>query len=237
MACHFGRHMYVSHSLSALKADNLSIGSSEFHADEIGAQTELNRKYDRMDAPGSCWYGFSTALKTKGFLEYIEAEVNPRPAVVPQMSWYHSDDCIYVKNIRIEGNKLVWDAPQENLRYAVYQIPTIAVGKLGAAASSQYLLGTSYKTEFSLDSKFVSDLAIPYTYAVAVLDRFGNEFPARTMENTQWGQSLAAELVYPTNGGTTLMPCNVTWRSVRFKKAHQASDKRRLGILVPYESG
>ena len=65
-----------------------------------------------------------------------------------------------------------------------------------------------------MDSKFVSDLAIPYTYAVAVLDRFGNEFPARTVDNTQWGKSLAAELVYPTNGGTTLMPCNVTWRSV-----------------------
>ncbi len=211
MACHFGRHMYVSHTLSGLKADNLSIGSSEYHADEIGAQTELNRKYDRMNAPGSCWYGFSTGIKTKDFIDYIATEVNPRPAVVPQMTWYHSDDCIYVNNIRIEGNKLVWDAPQENLRYAVYQIPTAEVGKHGAAASSQYLLGTSYKNEFSLDDKFVSDADIPYTYAVAVLDRFGNEYPARTMDNTQWGKSPAAQLVYPANGGATLMPCNVTW--------------------------
>lgn len=215
MACHFGRHMYVSHSLSALKADNLSIGSSEFHADEIGAQTELNRKYDRMNAPGSCWYGLSTGIKTKDFIDYIATEVNPRPAVVPQMTWYHSDECIYVNNIRVEGNKLVWNDPQENLRYAVYQIPTTEIGKLGAAASSQYLLGTSYKNEFSLDDKFVSDAAIPYTYAVAVLDRFGNEYPARTMDNTQWGKSPAAELLYPANAGTTLMPCNVTWHPAK----------------------
>ena len=215
MACHFGRHMYVSHSLSALKADNLSIGSSEFHADEIGAQTELNRKYDRMNAPGSCWYGLSTGIKTKDFIDYIATEVNPRPAVVPQMTWYHSDECIYVNNIRVEGNKLVWNDPQENLRYAVYQIPTTEIGKLGAAASSQYLLGTSYKNEFNLDDKFVSDAAIPYTYAVAVLDRFGNEYPARTMDNTQWGKSPAAELLYPANAGTTLMPCNVTWHPAK----------------------
>lgn len=211
MACHFGRHMYVSHSLSALKADNLSIGSSEFHADEIGAQTELNRKYDRMNAPGSCWYGFSTGIKTNNFIDYIATEVNPRPAVVPQMTWYHSDDCIYVSNIRTEGNKLVWDAPADNLRYAVYRFTASEEGRLGVIAQSINLIGTTYTNSIDI-AQFANEMTqFPMNYAVAVLDRFGNEYPARTMDNTQWGKSPAAQLVYPANGGATLMPCNVTW--------------------------
>jgi hypothetical protein len=144
MANHFGRHMYVSHSLSAMVSDNVTLGSGQFHPDEIAAQTELNRLYDRMDAPGSCWYGFSTGMTTRNFFDYIAANVNMRPAVVPQMSWYTTSECVYVNAIRLEGNILKWDAPAENLRYAIYQIPTAMVGQHGAAYSSQHLLGTSY---------------------------------------------------------------------------------------------
>ncbi len=209
MACHFGRHMYVSHSLSALKADNASIGSSEFHADEIGAQTELNRKYDRMDAPGSCWYGLSTGINTPNFINYIATEVNPLPAVIPQMSWYHSDDCLYVSNIRKEGNYIKWDAPANNLRYVVYYVPLSKIGQLGTVGKSTYLQGVSYTNTFEVSSEWTDGI-----YAVAVLDRFGNEYPARTMDNTQWEKSPKAELVYPANNTATLMPCNVTWRPV-----------------------
>ena len=209
MACHFNRHMYVSHSLSDLKADHISISSTQFHADEIGAQTELNRKYDRMDAPGSCWYGLSTGITTLNFIDYIASEVNPRPAVVPQMTWYHSDECIYVKNIRVEGNQLKWDAPKANLRYAVYYMPLSTVGQLGTVGLSTYLRGTTYTNSFQLSGDYADGV-----YAVAVLDRFGNEYPARTINNTQWGKSPAAQLVYPTKNSETLIPCNVTWTAV-----------------------
>lgn len=214
MACHFGRHMYVSHSLSAMVSDNVSLGSGQFHADEIGAQTELNRVYDRMDAPGSCWYGFSTGMTTRNFFDYIASNVNMRPAVVPQMSWYSTNECVYVNNIRLDGNILKWDAPKSNLRYAIYQIPTAMVGQPGAAYYSQYLLGTSYTTEFNVNNKFALDATIPTTYAVAVLDRFGNEYPARTMDNTTWGKSPKAEILFPANNATAIIPCNVSWKAV-----------------------
>ena len=96
MASHFGRHMYVSHSLSALRADGTTLSSGQFYPSEIGAQTQLNREYDRMGAPGSCWYGLSTGINTKGYMQYIKDNVYVLPAVVPQMSWYHTDDCLYV---------------------------------------------------------------------------------------------------------------------------------------------
>lgn len=208
MASHFDRHMYVSHSLSALKPDGVSLSSGQFYKDEIGAQTELNRLYDRMGAPGSCWYGLSTGIDTKGFIQYIKSVVNPRPAVVPQMTWYRTDDCLYVNNIRISGTELIWEAPKPNLRYVVYAFPKDKVGVESIAASGEYLLGTTYKNAFSL-----KDLKIPsgYVLAVAVLDRFGNEYPVRTRDNVTMGKSEVATLDYPANDANVLVPCYLSW--------------------------
>ena len=213
MACHFNRHMYVSHTLQNLVSDN-QVTSGKHNKYEIGAQIELNRLYDRQDAPGSVWYSFSTGISTKDYFNYIESDVNTNAAVIPQMSWYSTDECIYVSNITKSGNKLTWDAPKSNLRYVVYQIPTSELGKPGVAHSSKYLLGTTYTNEFNVNNKFALDASIPSVYAVAVLDRFGNEYPARTMDNTTWGKSPVAEITYPLNNTPALMPCNVTWNAV-----------------------
>ena len=212
MACHFNRHMYVSHSLSEMVSDNVSTSGGQFHADEIAAQIQLNRMYDRMDAPGSCWYGFSTGMTTRNFFNYIAENVNNRPAVVPQMTWLATNECIYVSNIREEGNQLKWDAPRGNLRYVVYQIPTEELGLHGAVGTSRNLLGTTYTTSFELPSE---EPAVPFTYAVAVLDRFGNEYPARTADNTTWGKSPKAEILYPADKADAIMPCNVSWKTVK----------------------
>ena len=212
MACHFNRHMYVSHSLSEMVSDNVSTSGGQFHADEIAAQIQLNRMYDRMDAPGSCWYGFSTGMTTRNFFNYIAENVNNRPAVVPQMTWLTTNECIYVSNIREEGSQLKWDAPRGNLRYVVYQIPTEELGLHGAVGTSRNLLGTTYTTSFELPSE---EPAVPFTYAVAVLDRFGNEYPARTADNTTWGKSPKAEILYPADKADAIMPCNVSWKTVK----------------------
>lgn len=211
MACHFGRHMYVSHSLSALKPNGTNLSANEFYADEIGAQTELNRLYDRMGAPGSCWYGLSHGLDTKGFIQYIKNKVYTRPAVVPQMSWYATDKCLYVSNIRKNGQKLSWDAPAENLRYVVYCIPTNPETTVGLTGTSEYLLGTAYTNSFQ-----VPTVSTPsgYTYAVAVLDRYGNEYPARRYSNKQWGTTPQAQLIAPIENAYTLLPSNATWHAV-----------------------
>lgn len=211
MACHFGRHMYVSHSLSALKPNGTNLSANEFYADEIGAQTELNRLYDRMGAPGSCWYGLSHGLDTKGFIQYIKNKVYTRPAVVPQMSWYATDKCLYVSNIRKNGQKLSWDAPAENLRYVVYCIPTNPETTVGLTGTSEYLLGTAYTNSFQVPTV---STPLGYTYAVAVLDRYGNEYPARRYSNKQWGTTPQAQLIAPIENAYTLLPSNATWHAV-----------------------
>lgn len=210
MACHFNRHMYVSHTLQNMVSDN-QIASGKHGKQEIGDQIALNRLYDRMDAPGSCWYSFSTGMTTKDFFKYIGEDVNSRPAVVPQMTWLATNECIYVSNIREESNLLKWDAPRDNLRYVVYQIKKEELGQHGAVGTSRNLLGTTYTTSFKLPTE---EPSVPLTYAVAVLDRFGNEYPARTMENTEWGKSPVAKITYPINNSNAIIPCNVSWNRV-----------------------
>ena len=214
MACHFGRHMYVSQSLSELVKDDATVtqNSSKFHASEIVNQIKLNRVYDRMDAPGYCWYGLGTGLKTPNFIQNIRNNATSLPAIVPQMLWYHTDECHYVSNIKHVGTRLTWDAYKglsHNPRYVVYAMPIDEVGKHGTIGTSNYLLGTTYSSVFD-----VSGIPAEYTFAVAVLDRYGNEFPARTIDNLDWGKSNSAELVYPADSAETLMPCNFTWRAV-----------------------
>ena len=214
MACHFGRHMYVSQSLSELVKDDATVtqNSSKFHASEIVNQIKLNRVYDRMDAPGYCWYGLGTGLKTPNFIQNIRNNATSLPAIVPQMLWYHTDECHYVSNIKHVGTRLTWDAYKglsHNPRYVVYAMPIDEVGKHGTIGTSKYLLGTTYSSFFD-----VSGIPAEYTFAVAVLDRYGNEFPARTIDNLDWGKSNSAELVYPADSAETLMPCNFTWRAV-----------------------
>lgn len=207
MAAHFSRHMYASPTLSSLVPDATTCNSTQYHADEIGNQVGLTRDYDMVGAPGTCLYSLSTGLNTYGFIRYLRNTVNPHPALVPMMSWYRTDDCVYVNTINKSGNMLTWQAPAPNLRYAVYCIPQDSVGAEGIVGSSHYLLGTTYEPQFTVPAGQTG------LYAVAVLDRYGNEYPARTMGNTSWGSSTAATLTYPLNGGQTLMPCSFQWTS------------------------
>ena len=213
MAGHFGRHMYVSQSLSDMVKDNVTTTSTTFHASEIVDQINLNRHYDRFGAPGFCWYGLNKMRSVKTFIGHVRDNATYLPALVPQMTWYRTDDCLYVSNIKENGGMLTWDAPANNLRYAVYAIPTNQIGQIGAAGTSQYLLGTTYGTFFELGDKTIVE-GTPITFAVAVLDRFGNEFPARTIDNTVWGKSTATTLLYPANNDTgVLLPCYASWNA------------------------
>lgn len=205
MACHFGRHVYPSPSLSTMKAENASLGTNECHRDGIAAELQLNREYDRMGASGCNIYSISTGMKQKGFFTYIRNHANQHPAVVPQMTWYRTDACKKVSSVTRSGNLLRWTAPESNLRYAVYAVPTDSIGQPGIFGSSRYLIGTTYSTSMILPAD------VQGTLAVAVLDRFGNEFPVRTLGNTAWGTSVAAQLTYPTDSDAVLLPCTFSW--------------------------
>jgi hypothetical protein len=155
----------------------------------------------------------NTGLNTKNFIQNIKNNATPLPAVVPQMTWYRTDDCLYVSNIRVEGDSLVWDAPASNLRYAVYRFSASDEGRPGVIGKAINLLGTSYTNKMDI-SRFANEQTLTaMNYAVAVLDRMGNEYPARTMDNTNWGKSAAARLEYPANNTEALLPCYCKWNA------------------------
>lgn len=206
MASTFGRHVYISQSLG-------SKGSSATIEEEMGKQMVLDRVYDRMDAPGSCWYSLTTVLHNRNYFGYFRDNITKHPAVVPQMYWLKQNTTLFVSNIRYQtiGPKLmlVWDAPADNLRYVVYRIPLDSVGASGIFARGDYVRSIVYdnKCEISANEGSVR-------FAVSVLDRFGNEYPARWYGNNTLGQATPATLVFPADGTTPLLPTWFTWNRV-----------------------
>jgi len=207
IASHFNRHVYISPTLSNLVGDNTAVTGTKHHADETVAEIECNRQYDRQDAPGVVLYSMYSGITLRTFYPYLRANANPHPALVPAMSWYVQGGDLHVSNITRSGNLLSWTAPQPNLRYAVYAIPTAQVGQPAQQASSANLLGCTYDPHFELP------VGVTGTIAVSVLDRYGNEYPARTIDNTVWGSAPAATLTYPANNASLLLPSYFSWQT------------------------
>lgn len=208
IASHFNRHVYISQSIDGVVGDNSSISGSQFHADEIANQMQLDRDFDHMGAPGSCWYSLNDGMAARNYFRDIRRLANPYPAVVPMMVWYRTDKQLFVESIVDKDGKLSWTVPEENLRYAVYSVPADSVGYPGIVGSSRYLLGTTYTNSWPYKPSSTN------TYAVAVLDRYGNEFPARTKGNKTFGESVAVQTMYPANGASVLLPCWFSWQPV-----------------------
>ena len=207
MGSHFGRHMYPSEDLSGGK------GKSSSMSEEIGKQMILDREHDRLGAPGSCWYSLKSGMQTNGFFRYIRNNVNQHPAVVPQMWWLKQQTPLFVSGMQFVAlgsgkMALTWTAPAPNLRYAIYRIPTDTVGKPAVFYGSEFLQAVTFNTSYEVD------LTTGGTYAVSVLDRYGNEYPARIYGNTSLGNATAATLSFPAEGGTPLLPTWFSWNRV-----------------------
>jgi len=207
MASHFGRHMYPSEDLSGGKGKSASL------AEEIGKQMILDREHDRLGAPGSCWYSLTSVMKSSTFFRYIRDNVNPYPAVVPQMWWMKQATPLFVSNIRYQtiGPRLVltWDEPQANLRYVVYKVPLDSVNESGIFARGEYVRTVTYTNQC-----VISNNEGNIRFAVSVLDRYGNEYPARWYGNQPIGNATATTLVYPADGASPLLPTWFSWNRV-----------------------
>ena len=103
---------------------------------------------------------------------------------------------------------LTWTAPAPNLRYAIYRIPTDTIGKPAVFYGSEFLQAVTFNTSFEVDPTTGG------TYAVSVLDRYGNEYPARIYGNTSLGNATAATLSFPADGGAPLLPTWFSWNRV-----------------------
>ncbi len=201
--------------LQAVNRKSISISmrapaETNFAPSEIGLQVGFNRTSDINDAPGSVFYATDQTVNTSGFLTYLNQNVFTQPALCPAIGWKAADNQTLAENISLSGQILTWTYSGTNMQYAVYAIPNANRNDAAVFSSSKYLLGLSYNNQYELPASVSSTT---HKIAVSIVDRFGNEFSPRIL-NESLATSAAAELVYPADNTTTLLPCVFKWNSI-----------------------
>jgi Uncharacterized protein conserved in bacteria len=237
VALHFGKHFYSSHSISALTAtastksvqingvslptvgfssmeqailQENTMPQTRFVSSEVGSQIDANRNADKNDAPGSIFYSATKLYSTTGFIDYLKRNKFTNKALAPAIHWKSTSNPGVVSNISLNGNILSWNPADGDIRYSVYAIPNSEVNNPNAFNSSEYLLGASYSASYTLNS---SEDFSDKTFAVAILDRYGNEYAPVVMGQSS-GIASAPTLLYPDNQANVLAPFTFTWEAI-----------------------
>ncbi|NDP21959.1 MAG: family 10 glycosylhydrolase [Paludibacter sp.] len=182
--------------------------ATNFDDSEVGLEIDWNRNSTKNAAPGSVFYSIKN-LWTKGnFTKYLREQKFTSPALTPAIYWKNHLTLPEPTNISITGNTLNWDYLQQNVRFTIYAVPNLQVGTLGAFTNVTNLLGITYTNQFDL-TKYTA-LIPTHKFAVAALDRYGNEFiPSYVTTSTEIqteiyrisiiNNALQLDLEYSTN--------------------------------------
>lgn len=246
VANHFGRHMYVSHSLSAMKSAPTNapamssvekvVAATNFYPQEIVEQVLINRSSTKEMAPGSVFFATDKIRQTKGFVEALTSGVYTHEAIVPVITWQAAEEQGLVTDLQLSEQTLSWKYSKTGLRYGIYAIPKAERNNLEALTTAKYYMGMTYNTSFTLD-KTIS--AATHAIAVTVIDRYGNEFAPRFLGETA-AQAVIPQLVFPADQADVLLPTTLQWQPVADAASYTvqiATDKLFNNILVTEQTG
>jgi len=183
--------------------------SGNFSQEEIGKQIGINRSSDENNAPGSIFFSTKQLYTTKGFINYLKKYQFTQKATVPAIDWKQHQEYGLVTNIALNANVLTWNSVSANARYMVYAIPNDKLNLVGNFKTSKYFAGISYTNSFTIPTSISTSTN---TFAVAVLDKFGNEFAAQLMGQIS-KMPAVINLLTPANGESKIMPFNFTWQA------------------------
>ncbi len=222
----FGRHFYASHSVEG--------AGVSYPVTETSDQVTVLRNDDRNSATGSVFFSIYKAMLADGFIRNLRNTVYRYPALPPMKAWERSSEALYVSNITYSGStgKLSWTAPAENLRYAVYCIPKDYQSRRGVFFSPENLVGFTYTNSCKVPLKQ------NYTYAVAVLDRYGNEYPPVVRDAAKAVLS-APQLLVPADGAVQLVPSTFSWTTAPGVDSYLlqvATDQEFNNLIESYET-
>ncbi|MDO4511707.1 MAG: family 10 glycosylhydrolase [Bacteroidales bacterium] len=214
----FGRHVYISHSISSLtgasKGDHAptlnASGPNSTSYDEYVNEVEMNRSTNYQDAPGSIYYSckYLYALGAKeSFAHYLKRTVYAHPALPPAMPWKVASNPGTVSGVSKVAYDLTWSG-FDNVRYTVYAVPE-SVPQEQFTKQVEYLLGITYEPHFAIPEAYRTG----YQYAICVLDRYGNEYTAKFL-GSQDATLPAPTLIAPADGEMVTDPFEYTWHSV-----------------------
>lgn len=193
---------FSSQSTNMMRAPS----AMDFYASEIGAQVEYNRNEDLNGAPGSVFYA-TTKTVQPWFVDYIKNNQFNLKSLPPAINWQGYTSYGLVSGITLNGSVLSWNAADTDLRYTIYAIPNDKLAETGNFAKADYILGISYSTSFTIPSA-VS--LTENTFAVAVMDRYGNEFAPKLMNQSD-GTPVSVSLVSPNNAANIMLPFTLQW--------------------------
>jgi len=147
--------------------------ATKFDDTEIGLEIDWNRNSTKNAAPGAVLYSIKN-LNKGNFTRYLREQKFTSPALTPAVHWKSHPTLAAPTNIDISGNILSWTSALPNVRFSVYAVSADQVGTPVAFTNVLNLLGVSYSHQFDLSA--YSDLFATHAFAVAALDRYGNEF-------------------------------------------------------------
>lgn len=194
IANHFGRNFYSSNE-------------STFSVTELTNQVNINRAADLNGTTGSVY--FRTNNLAVATMTAMKNSVNTTPTLGAAYGWKPAPMQNLVDNLVLSGQNLTWNYADNIVRYSIYAVPNANRNDADAFSSSKYLLGISYTKNYTLPAAYN---ASTHKIAVAVYDRFGNEYPARVL-----GESVSTlagiQLTYPENQQENfVIPALFTWQ-------------------------
>lgn len=199
-AYRFNRHIYFSTSLSG------------YDADTFIQEVLTNRDYCYQDAAGIVFFEYnqfvnSTSLYNSSYKTFgaiFKDAVFQTKALTPIRTWNNKKNPVMVSNITLNGTTLTWDAIS-GARYTIYAVPE-SITDAEFSCQREYLVGIKYTNSCNIPS----DKTSGYRYAVAVYDRYGNEYSPLFMGATKKTIS-AATLTTPINGAKTTAMFSFKW--------------------------
>ena len=191
----FNRHFYPSTSLTGINVNDLP--ASTF-VDEVLQLYEICP----LDQTGIVFFEYSDfvnyAEKYGGgaqmkFGDIIKTHCWPYKALQPIMPWKNTKNPMMVSNVTLNGLNLTWNGVAAG-RYTVYCVPN-SLPDAQFAAQKEYLDGITYTNSYTIPSEKASG----FRFAVAVYDRYGNEYAPLFVGATPT-TIQPAQLTYPKNG-------------------------------------
>lgn len=222
----WGRHLFVSHSISSLTGSSRSravsgVEQNVMAADPVGPdyasgpgsgtfqeyvdEINLNRAYTLNNAPGSIFYSAKYLYRIAPlFSHYLRKHAFTTHCLPPAMPWMGAPVPEPVEGLSLAGSKLSWNAV-DNMRYTVYAYPE-GMSDREKVRMPEYLLGISYEPEYTIDNAHLSG----YTFGVCAFDRYGNE-SSLAIPGQPAGQLTVPVPTSPVGNETVEAPFDFTW--------------------------
>ncbi|MCE5175890.1 MAG: family 10 glycosylhydrolase [Bacteroidales bacterium] len=192
----FGRQYYSSNT-------------STYSSAELINQININRNADLNGTTGNVYFRTNDLPQTT--LTAFKAVPYQSTALRAAYGWKAAPVQTLVENLTLSGQNLTWNYTDNMVRYSIYAIPKSNRKDADAFTSPKYLLGISYTKNYTLPTTISN---ATHDIAVAVYDRYGNEFPPRVLGELATTVG-AAQLTYPAqNSNNVVLPAFFTWSAV-----------------------